>query len=100
MIEIKAVLILGRVSFQKYSKGIGMDLAFYGSFKKQQMWSLSLEYKATNTPLMRLRTYLAQIVKNFLNNEGIWMNVDNRGKHFLIIKDTKNTEWFYSTRER
>ena len=63
-------------------------------FKKQQMWSLSLEYKATNTPLMRLRTYLAQIVKNFLNNEGIWMNVDNRGKHFLIIKDTKNTEWF------
>lgn len=65
-----------------------------GVFKKQQMWSLSLEYKATNTPLIRLRTYLAQIVKNFLNNEGIWMNVDNRGKHFLIIKDTKNTEWF------
>ena len=43
---------------------------------------------------MRLRTYLAQIVKNFLNNEGIWMNVDNRGKHFLITNDTKNTEWF------
>jgi len=77
-----------------------MDLAFYGVFKKQQMWSLSLEHKATNTPLMRLRTYLAQIVKNFLNNEGIWMNVDNRGKHFLMIKDTKNTEWFYSTRDR
>ena len=34
MIEIKAVLILGRVSFQKYSKGTGMDLAFYGSFQE------------------------------------------------------------------
>ena len=34
MIEIKAVLILGRVSFQKYSQGTRMDLAFYGSFQE------------------------------------------------------------------
>lgn len=58
------------------------------------LWEFSRNNKCGHTPLMRLRTYLAQIVKNFLNNEGIWMNVDNRGKHFLITNDTKNTEWF------